>query len=282
MTSERNRDQDDAQLAIRIAEAAAASLRGLRDTAPPHPATIDAGALRAAGDAETNVLIGTMLRNERPADAILSEESPDSDQRLSAERVWIIDPLDGTREYGERDEQGIWRDDFAVHVALWERGRGLTVGAVSLPARNITYTTANPLPLPRASSGTLRVAASRTRPPEFLARLRDAGRIVLVPMGSAGVKAMAVLDGSADAYIHAGGQYQWDSAAPVAVACAAGAVATRLNGEPIVYNGAELLLPDLVVVHPSRAAEVRALLVEAVNQTGGAGASAATGAESPA
>ena len=159
MTSERNPDHDDAQLAIRIAEAAAASLRGLRDTAPVHPATFDAAALRAAGDAETNMLIESMLRSERPADTILSEESPDSEQRLSAERVWIIDPLDGTREYGERDERGVWRDDFAVHVALWERGRGLTVGAVSLPARNITYTTANPLPLPRASSGTLRVAA---------------------------------------------------------------------------------------------------------------------------
>jgi 3'(2'), 5'-bisphosphate nucleotidase len=224
-----------------------------------------------------------LLANERPEDSLLSEESADDPRRLIADRVWIIDPLDGTREFGERDGAGVWRDDFAVHVALWERGQGLTLGVVALPARGVIYSSDAPLEVPPSPEGKLRIAVSRTRPPAFIAALEAAGSATLVPMGSAGVKVMAVVSGEADTYIHAGGQYQWDSAAPVAVALAAGLVATRLDGSPLRYNVPELLLPDLVVCHPDRADEVRALLDAAgfgPDGASGAGATGASAAES--
>jgi 3'(2'), 5'-bisphosphate nucleotidase len=229
-----------------------------------------------------------LLANERPEDSLLSEEAADDPRRLIADRVWIIDPLDGTREFGERDGAGVWRDDFAVHVALWERGQGLTLGVVALPARGLIYSSDASLEVPPSRPGKLRIAVSRTRPPAFIAALETAGSAALVPMGSAGVKVMAVVSGEADAYIHAGGQYQWDSAAPVAVALAAGLVATRLDGSPLRYNVPELLLPDLVICHPDRADEVRALLDAAgfgldgssgVDPSG-AGATGASAAES--
>jgi 3'(2'), 5'-bisphosphate nucleotidase len=224
-----------------------------------------------------------LLANERPEDRLLSEEAADDPRRLIADRVWIIDPLDGTREFGERDGAGVWRDDFAVHVALWERGQGLTLGVVALPARGVIYSSDAPPAVPPSPEGVLRIAVSRTRPPAFIAALEAAGSAALVPMGSAGVKVMAVVSGEADAYIHAGGQYQWDSAAPVAVALAAGLVATRLDGSPLRYNVPELLLPDLVVCHPDRADEVRALLDAAgfgPDGASGAGATGASAAES--
>jgi 3'(2'), 5'-bisphosphate nucleotidase len=240
---------------------------------------LDADALRAAGDRDANRAIMALLANERPEDSLLSEEAADDPRRLIADRVWIIDPLDGTREFGERDGAGVWRDDFAVHVALWERGQGLTLGVVALPARGVIYSSDAPPAVPASPPGKLRIAVSRTRPPAFIAALEAAGSAALVPMGSAGVKVMAVVSGEADAYIHAGGQYQWDSAAPVAVALAAGLVATRLDGSPLRYNVSELLLPDLVVCHPDRADEVRALLDAAgFGPDGGSGAGAAESA----
>jgi 3'(2'), 5'-bisphosphate nucleotidase len=244
---------------------------------------LDADALRAAGDRDANHAIMKLLANERPEDSLLSEEVADDPRRLIAERVWIIDPLDGTREFGERDGAGVWRDDFAVHVALWERGQGLTLGVVALPARGVIYSSDAPLEVPPSPAGKLRIAVSRTRPPAFITALEAAGSAALVPMGSAGVKVMAVVSGEADAYIHAGGQYQWDSAAPVAVALAAGLVATRLDGSPLRYNVPELLLPDLVVCHPDCADEVRALLDAAgfgPDGASGAGATGASAAES--
>jgi 3'(2'), 5'-bisphosphate nucleotidase len=165
-----------------------------------------------------------------------------------------------------------------VHVALWERGQGLTLGVVALPARGVIYSSDAPPAVPSNPSGKLRIAVSRTRPPAFIAELEAAGTATLVPMGSAGVKVMAVVSGEVDAYIHAGGQYQWDSAAPVAVALAAGLVATRLDGSPLRYNVPELLLPDLVVCHPDRADEVRALLDAAGSGPDGASGAGATGA----
>jgi 3'(2'), 5'-bisphosphate nucleotidase len=246
-------------------------------------AALDADALRAAGDRDANHAIMKLLANERPEDSLLSEEAADDPRRLIADRVWIIDPLDGTREFGERDGAGVWRDDFAVHVALWERGQGLTLGVVGLPARGVIYSSDAPPEVPPSPEGVLRIAVSRTRPPAFIAALEAAGSATLVPMGSAGVKVMAVVSGEADAYIHAGGQYQWDSAAPVAVALAAGLVATRLDGSPLRYNVPELLLPDLVVCHPDRANEVRALLDAAgfgPDGASGAGATGASAAES--
>ena len=280
------RTQPDAAIGIQAASLAGELLLRLRQGAAMGEggsAALDADALRAAGDRDANRAIMKLLANERPEDSLLSEEAADDPRRLIADRVWIIDPLDGTREFGERDGAGVWRDDFAVHVALWERGQGLTLGVVGLPARGVIYSSDAPPAVPPSPPGKLRIAVSRTRPPAFIAALEAAGSATLVPMGSAGVKVMAVVSGEADAYIHAGGQYQWDSAAPVAVALAAGLVATRLDGSPLRYNVPELLLPDLVVCHPDRADEVRALLDAAgfgPDGASGAGATGASAAES--
>ncbi len=272
------RSQSDAEIAAQAASLAGELLLQLRHGAATDKAT-DSEALRTAGDRDANRAIMNLLANERPEDSLLSEEAADDPRRLIAERVWIIDPLDGTREFGEQDSAGVWRDDFAVHVALWERGHGLTLGVVGLPARGVIYSSDARTVVPPSPAGSLRIAVSRTRPPGFIAALESAGNAKLLPMGSAGVKVMAVVSGEADAYIHAGGQYQWDSAAPVAVALAAGLVATRLDGSPLRYNVPELLLPDLVVCHPDRADEVRALLDAA--GFGPDGATGASAAESP-
>jgi 3'(2'), 5'-bisphosphate nucleotidase len=277
------RNQSDAEIAAQAGSLAGELLLQLRQAAVTGEATssaFDADALRAAGDRDANRAIMKLLANERPEDSLLSEEAADDPRRLIAERVWIIDPLDGTREFGEQDSAGVWRDDFAVHVALWERGNGLTLGVVGLPARGVIYSSDARTVVPPSPAGPLRIAVSRTRPPGFIAALESAGSAKLLPMGSAGVKVMAVVSGEADAYIHAGGQYQWDSAAPVAVALAAGLVATRLDGSPLRYNVPELLLPDLVVCHPDRADEVRLLLDAAgfgLDGASGAGAAESAG-----
>jgi 3'(2'), 5'-bisphosphate nucleotidase len=221
----------------------------------------DPSALRAAGDKQAHDLIRTELARWRGADAVLSEEDPDArlgwvdggdrPARLDADRVWIVDPLDGTREYAEEG-----RRDWAVHVALWSRNVGpphrLAAGAVALPAQHRLLGTDHPPPYPPMSpsastGGPIRLATSRSRPPPFLAAL--AGRIgaELVPMGSAGAKVAAVVGGEVDAYVHAGGQYEWDSAAPVAVATATGLHASRIDGSALRYNQADPRLPDLVV-----------------------------------
>ena len=275
-------ERENSAIGQEVAAKASGLLIRLRSSAATS-ADLDQNELRAAGDRDANHAIMKLLANERPEDSLLSEEVADDPRRLIADRVWIIDPLDGTREFGERDAAGVWRDDFAVHVALWERGQGLTLGVVGLPARGVIYSSDAPPEVPPSPEGVLRIAVSRTRPPAFIAALEAAGSATLVPMGSAGVKVMAVVSGEADAYIHAGGQYQWDSAAPVAVALAAGLVATRLDGSPLRYNVPELLLPDLVVCHPDRANEVRALLDAAgfgPDGASGAGATGASAAES--
>jgi 3'(2'), 5'-bisphosphate nucleotidase len=273
------RSESDAEIAAQAASLAGELLLQLRHGAATDTPT-DSEALRTAGDRDANRAIMKLLANERPEDSLLSEEAADDPRRLIAERVWIIDPLDGTREFGEQDSAGVWRDDFAVHVALWERGHGLTLGVVGLPARGVIYSSDARTVVPPSPAGPLRIAVSRTRPPGFIAALESAGSAKLLPMGSAGVKVMAVVSGEADAYIHAGGQYQWDSAAPVAVALAAGLVATRLDGSPLKYNVPELLLPDLVVCHPDRADEVRRLLDAAgfgLDGASGAGAAESAG-----
>ena len=273
------RSESDAEIAAQAASLAGELLLQLRHGAATDTPT-DSEALRTAGDRDANRAIMNLLANERPEDSLLSEEAADDPRRLIAERVWIIDPLDGTREFGEQDSAGVWRDDFAVHVALWERGHGLTLGVVGLPARGVIYSSDARTVVPPSPAGPLRIAVSRTRPPGFIAALESAGSAKLLPMGSAGVKVMAVVSGEADAYIHAGGQYQWDSAAPVAVALAAGLVATRLDGSPLKYNVPELLLPDLVVCHPDRADEVRLLLDAAgfgLDGASGAGAAESAG-----
>lgn len=226
---------DDHELAAEIAEAAGRLLLDLR------PTIEDPKELKDAGDARANVVILERLAAARPDDAVLSEESADDLARLDHERVWIVDPLDGTREYGEKD-----RDDWAVHVALSVAGTA-AIGAVALPAQGITFVTDPAAAVAPHPSGPPRLVVSRTRPPELTDALQTALDAELVPMGSAGAKAMAIIQGKADVYAHAGGQYQWDSAAPVAVAAAAGLHVSRLDGSPLVYNAAERSLPDLLI-----------------------------------
>jgi len=231
---------DDDRLAAELAEQAGSLLLGLRAGGG------DPGGLRKAGDRLSHEFLSAELAARRPGDAVLSEEGRDNPARLSANRVWIVDPLDGTREFGEPG-----RTDWAVHVALWERG-ALTAGAVALPAQGqVLSTTAPPVVPPVSGSaapgGQLRVVVSRTRPPAFLERLNEEMAVTLVPLGSAGAKAAAVLRGEADAYIHAGGQYEWDSAAPAAVALAAGLHASRLDGSALRYNQPDPLLPDILI-----------------------------------
>ena len=216
----------------------------------------DDAARRAAGDAEAHRFLVDRLAELAPDDAVLSEEGADDPIRLVSSRVWIVDPLDGTREFAEPG-----RTDWAVHVALWERGE-LTAGAVALPAQARTVCTAERPPLPARVPGPIRLAVSRSRPPEVVTALADALGAELVPMGSAGVKTMAVVHGQADAYVHAGGQYEWDSAAPVAVARAAGLSTSRLDGAPLRYNRPDPWLPDLVVCHPEVTGQLAAALAD--------------------
>src|SRR5215470_13189022 len=203
----------------------------------------DADELRRAGDLGSQDFLARELARLRPGDAVLSEEAADDHVRLSADRVWIVDPLDGTREFGEEG-----RVDWAVHVALWERG-DLTAGAVALPAQNAVLSTAEPPPAPPppAPGAALRLVVSRTRPPEFVQRLAGQLGAELVPLGSAGAKSASVITGEVDAYVHSGGQYEWDSAAPVAVARAAGLHTSRIDGSNLRYNGEHPWMPDILI-----------------------------------
>ncbi len=219
-------------------------------------ATADATERKAAGDKRSHEFLMTELARLRPGDAVLSEEATEEERannaRLTSDRVWIIDPLDGTREFSELD-----RDDWAVHVALWESGE-LVAGAVALPAQNTTLHTPE-VATPRAVDGPPRIVVSRTRPPAVALAVCDALDGVLVEMGSAGAKVAAVIQGRADVYVHAGGQFEWDSAAPVAVARAAGLHTSRIDGSPLVYNREDPKLPDLVVCRPELAERVLAI-----------------------
>jgi 3'(2'), 5'-bisphosphate nucleotidase len=208
------------------------------------------GASKDDGDRESNVLILDLLSKARPDDAILSEESKDSGERLARERVWIVDPLDGTREFGEAG-----RSDWAVHVALVINGIP-DACAVALPAQGEVLSTASPPQLAPAIDGPPRILVSRTRPPALAQELADTLHAELVPLGSAGAKAMAVVQGHADIYAHSGGQYEWDSAAPVGVAHAAGCHCSRLDGAPLVYNRPDSYLPDLLICRPELAHSV--------------------------
>ena len=218
--------------------------------------------LKDAGDLAAHNLLIELLAEHRPDDIVLSEEGKDDRRRLDADRVWIVDPLDGTREFSEQP-----RDDWAIHVALWQRGAGddsgvgdLTVGAVALPAQDLTVATYDLPVLAPSRSGRPRFMVSRTRPPAEAEHVAEVMGGELVPMGSAGAKAMAVLLGDGDAYVHSGGQYEWDSAAPVAVARAAGLHCSRIDGSPLLYNQRDTLLPDLVICRPELAESVLAAL----------------------
>ncbi|WP_433333611.1 3'(2'),5'-bisphosphate nucleotidase CysQ [Spirillospora sp. CA-294931] len=269
MTTQASAGDADHVLAAELAERAGRVLLDVR----AELGFADARVLKDTGDLRAHEYLMGALAEGRPGDAVLSEEGRSSvaakradgaegpptgntadEVRLSAERVWIIDPLDGTREFSEEG-----RADWAVHVALWERGR-LVAGAVALPAQGVTLRTssdgalagAEPLRVRAPEGGKLRIAVSRTRPPEFVKRLAEVveADVELVPIGSAGAKISAVLLGEVDAYVHAGGQYEWDSAAPAAVAVAAGAHASRVDGSELVYNREDPRLPDILVCHP--------------------------------
>jgi 3'(2'), 5'-bisphosphate nucleotidase len=213
-------------------------------------------ALKDAGDLASHELLMKILAEHRPDDAVLSEEehrgTSGVHDRSTADRVWIIDPVDGTREYSE-----IPRDDWAVHVALWARtgpAEGeLVAGAVAQPGLGTTFHTGRPPVVPARTAPRPRIAVSRTRPPAFVAGLADELGADLVPMGSAGAKVISVARDVTDAYVHAGGQYEWDSAAPVAVARSAGLFTSRIDGSALIYNQPQVMLPDLVVCRPELA-----------------------------
>jgi 3'(2'), 5'-bisphosphate nucleotidase len=249
----------------------------------------DPDVLRKDGDRRSHEFLTAAIASRRPGDVVLSEEGADDPARLTADRVWIVDPLDGTREFGEPG-----RTDWAVHVALWERSDAsdsgdLTAGAVALPAQGCVLSTvpgeqhqwsidaARATPMvhrvhddtagsgaggdagagevagTRESDGRVRIVVSRTRAPRLVRDISDLIDAELVPLGSAGAKVAAVVCGEADAYVHAGGFYEWDTAAPVAVARAAGYHASRIDGSPLAYNQANLLMPDILVCRPALA-----------------------------
>jgi 3'(2'), 5'-bisphosphate nucleotidase len=243
--SMRSRDHDDAE---QLARDAGGMLIAIRHVAA-------GAALGKLGDRCSQGLLDAEIRRRHPDDAILSEEGADDLRRLTARRVWIVDPLDGTREFGEPG-----RVDWAVHVALWEEGE-IAAAAVALPGRGLVLSTAQPPPRRAADAGPpLRILVSRTRPPDVATRVADRLGARLVPMGSAGAKIAAVVLGEADAYLHAGGQYEWDSAAPVGVALAAGFHASRVDGTPLRYNRPDPSLPDLLVCRPEIAGMLLAVL----------------------
>ena len=239
----------DEDLAAHLADEAGQLLMAQRREAPTGGASLGAAADRAVNDF---ILAG--LARWRPADAILSEETPDDRARLGPERVWIVDPLDGTREYGEG------RADWAVHVALAVAGAP-TLGAVAIPARGTVYRS-DRVAAPVFAGGRPRLLVSRTRPPAEADEIAELLGAELVPMGSAGAKAMAVVAGEADLYLHAGGQHEWDNCAPAAVALGAGLHASRLDGSALIYNQADTCIPDLIIGRADLAARVIAFLAQ--------------------
>ncbi|MCV7151801.1 3'(2'),5'-bisphosphate nucleotidase CysQ [Mycolicibacterium pyrenivorans] len=243
---------NDHELAAHLATEAGALLLDVR----AELAEASAEERKAAGDKRSHDFLMAALNAERPQDAVLSEEGVDDPVRLVAQRVWIVDPLDGTREFSE-----LGRSDWAVHVALWERNGGsgeLIAGAVALPAQGVTLATPT-VAAPPAAPEVPRIVVSRTRPPAVALEVRDALHGVLVEMGSAGAKVASVVQGLSDAYVHSGGQYEWDSAAPVAVARAAGLFTSRIDGSALTYNQRDSKLPDLIVCRPELADAVLAV-----------------------
>lgn len=248
--------ETDLMLAVRLAREAgelllALQTQALQDGTP-------AAELKSLGDQCAQDYLAASLADKRPQDHVLSEEGADNQRRTAAQRVWIIDPLDGTREFSEG------RTDWAVHVALWVSGR-LQVGAVALPGLGKTLGSAPQQTAPQRQPGPLRFAVSRTRASNLVTELASRFDAELIPMGSAGFKAAAVIEGVVDAYVHSGGQYEWDSAAPVAVARSRGLHASRIDGSELLYNRADPYLPDLLLCRPDLATE----MLDGIRKIGG-------------
>ncbi|MBX7532401.1 3'(2'),5'-bisphosphate nucleotidase CysQ [Qipengyuania sp. 1XM1-15A] len=235
----------DAELAAHLAEVAGKILIQVRESG-----MFEGKSLGKAGDETANQFLCHALRQQRPEDGLLSEEEKDNHARLDKERVWIVDPVDGTREYGEA------RSDWAVHVALCVNGKPET-GAVALPGLDTVLRTDAPIDVPAAAQKP-RMVVSRTRPAKEAVSVAETIGAELVGMGSAGAKAMAVVRGEAEIYLHTGGQYEWDSAAPAAVALAHGMHASRIDGSPLTYNQADTYMPDLLICRPEWAERVLA------------------------
>jgi len=240
---------NDSELAAHLADHAGKLLLQVRASG-----VFSEKALGKAGDATANQFLVHAIRAVRPDDGLLSEEMKDDGTRLIQKRVWIIDPVDGTREYGEG------RIDWAVHVGLAIDGVA-TIGAVALPGAGVVMRTDRPSPLPRPGAP-LRMVVSRTRPAKEAVDVAQRLGAELVPMGSSGAKAMAILRGEADIYLHSGGQYEWDSAAPVAVAQAHGLHCSRIDGSALKYNNQDVYLPDLLIARKEHAQSVLKLLEE--------------------
>jgi 3'(2'), 5'-bisphosphate nucleotidase len=238
---------NDTELAAHLADVAGKILIQVRESG-----LLSLKALGKAGDATANQFLIHALLEQRPDDGLLSEESKDTEARLSKSRVWIIDPVDGTREYGES------RTDWAVHVALAIDGVPV-IGAVALPGLDLVLRTDQPLEVPPAPEK-LRMVVSRTRPAAEAVAVAEALGAELIPMGSAGAKAMAVVRGEADIYLHTGGQYEWDSCAPAAVAAACGLHISRVDGSPLIYNQADVYMPDLLICRKEYAERVLSLI----------------------
>lgn len=230
----------DGELAIHLAEVAGRILLEVRASG-----MFEGKSLGVAGDQTANQFLVHALRQQRPDDGLLSEESKDTEERLSKSRVWIVDPVDGTREYGEE------RADWAVHVGLAVDGAPV-LGAVALPGAGKILSTHAPIAVPPAPE-VLRMVVSRTRPAKEATEVAERLGAELVPMGSAGAKAMAIVLGDADIYLHSGGQYEWDSCAPAAVALAHGLHCSRIDGRPLVYNQADTYMPDLLICRKEHA-----------------------------
>ena len=233
----------DAELAAHLAHIAGRLLLEVRDSG-----LITGKELGDAGDKTANQFLVAALRQQRPDDGLLSEEEKDSPERLNKSRVWIVDPVDGTREYGEA------RTDWAVHVGLAIDGKP-EIGAVGLPGLGVILRTDTPAPLPEAAAKP-RMVVSRTRPAKEAVAVAEQIGAELVPMGSAGAKAMSIVRGEAEIYLHTGGQYEWDSCAPAAVAAAHGLHVSRVDGSPLIYNQQDVYMPDLLICRPEWADRV--------------------------
>ena len=238
---------NDHELAAHLAHVTGSLLLDVRASG-----VLSGQALGKAGDQTANQFLCHAIRDQRPDDGLLSEEEKDNPERLSKSRVWIIDPVDGTREYGE------CRSDWAVHVALAIDGVPL-IGAVALPGLGLVLRTDRPSVLPLAPA-IPRMVVSRTRPAKEALDVAEHIGAKLIPMGSAGAKAMAIVRGEADIYLHTGGQFEWDSCAPAAVAAAHGLHISRIDGSPMVYNQADVYMPDLLICRPEWADRVLFLL----------------------